>query len=192
MIKPKDYDNVEAATFGEASGAQLTPGGHGVEIKKAEIEKTDWGDRMNIYFDIHEGGEFDGYYAKKYETQKKFNSDAKWRGVFRQPIYTKDNTTSPYFKGLIKAVEESNKSYRWNWDEATLKGKALGLVFREKEFKANDGSILTTVEPAWACDFYSADAMPVPKKKCLTPEQKGFIPAPEEKTPFDNNDKLPF
>ena len=44
------------------------------------------------------------------------------------------------FKGFIKAVEESNPGYVWNWDESTLKGKKVGLILQEEEYVPTGGT----------------------------------------------------
>lgn len=129
---------------------RLAPGGYICEIISAKEERSGSGrDMLVIAFDIHEGNR-KGYYKTEFDGRKsRFGGDTKWPGVYRQ--LTTDNAGGPsaYFKGLMDAIEGSNPGYKWNWDEFTLKGKRIGFVFREEEYIKNDGSIGTTVRPAW-------------------------------------------
>lgn len=204
MNKPLDYDRAQAATYGDAGQQEpVSPGGHGVEILKAETGKDSYGDYLLLSFDIKEGSEYDDFFRKKYsrqldfartQTEKKYG-DPTWQGTFRQYIYEKDGTTNKFFKGLITSIEKSNPPYKFNWDESTLKKKRLGLVFREEEFIGrNDQQKHTTVRAAWACDWDSFPDMPVPaikklKEKPLSsfygPDEQNLVPAPEEKLPWD-------
>ena len=193
MIKPRDYDNVQASTYGDAELNAPVPGGHGVTILKAETGKDDYGDKLVLYFDIKEGSESDGYYKAKYERAKSYGDDAKWQGIFNQYIFTKDGQTNPFFKGLISSIEKSNPGYTWSWQEEMLKGKKLGLIFREEKFYGKkDGLLHSVVRPAWACDWDSYEAIPAPKPK-EPKEPKNTAPLFEtEMTPNDDDDDLPF
>ena len=168
MIKPRDYDQAESRSSGSVSQGMIPAGGHGAVIHKAEVKKDEFGERMFLYFDIQEGSEWDNYYSKKYAREGQFSANPQWKGVFRQAVYKKDSDeTNPYFKGMVSAIEDSNNGFRWNFDELTLKGKKVGIVFREKEFKGTDGAVHTTSEPLYCCDIKNYDSMPIPKKKEL-------------------------
>ena len=39
----------------------------------------------------------------------------------------------------MEAFEDSNGSYRWNWDEQTLKGKRIGGLFNLREYQDRNG-----------------------------------------------------
>ena len=194
MIKPRDYDSAEARTSFAEDIPQPTPGGHGCIIYKAETVRDDYGEKMVLSIDIHENGEFDDYYKKRYNRALSFDKSAKWPGLYRQPILTKDGATSPFFKGLITSIENSNSGYRWNWDENSLKGKKVGMVFRPEQYKGKtDGAIHTTVRPAFACDYDSVDAMPVPKMKPYVEKKTSSSLFPEtQMTPADSDPDLPF
>ena len=191
MIKPRDYDQVDAKTTSAGLGIPAPEaGGHGCVILKADIEKNEYGEKLVLYFDINEGSESDRYYRKLFDYKKGYDPQTKWPGVFRQPIYTKDGTTSPYFKGLITAIEESNPGYTFNFDERLLANKKVGLVFRDEEYIGKmDGNVHTAVRAAWACKYQDADAMPAPKKKLVNQnaapaQSQQMTEAPEEELPF--------
>jgi hypothetical protein len=135
MNKPQGFD--EALTFtGDFETIEL--GGHVCVIKGAKVETTQSGKEiLKIQLDIAEGENKD-FYNRQYSKRKELNPDAKWGGVYSQLT---EGKSLPFFKGFIAAVENSNKGYKWNWDEATLKGKLFGGVFGEEEYISNDGTV---------------------------------------------------
>ena len=38
---------------------------------------------------------------------------------------------------MITCIEESNEGYEWNWDEKTLKGKKIGVLFGREQYMMN-------------------------------------------------------
>lgn len=186
-----DYDSARA--YGGSGAPYLTPGGHICRILGARQEKAKSGaDMIVIAFDISEGGEFDGYFAKRHERSKDFNADAKWPGIFRTSIMTRDGKTNSYFKGLIVAVEESNTGYSFkaaNFDESTLKGKMVGFNFGIEEYMGRDGSIRETVRASWAVSVSRVlEGIEPPKRKTYNPpagSAEGFTEV-HEKLPWDD------
>ena len=92
-----------------------------------------------ISFDIAEGDQKD-FYANQYRSQTQ--EDKKWKGVYR--VYCpkddgspEDARTQSNFKALMDAIEESNPGYHWDWNEAGLKGKIVGCLFRLEEYDFN-------------------------------------------------------
>lgn len=164
-MKPlNDWNPTNAAT-GSAKPKKLTAGGHIVEILKAvESANSNGLPALDIYFDIKEGSEYDKNFMSLYEHQKRFNADAKYKGIYHQGMTDEQGNTNPFFKGLITCVEESNAGYKWTWDEKTLKGKKLGIIFREEEYSFN-GYTGTSVKPFRVCKAQDALAQPVPAMK---------------------------
>lgn len=190
MIKPlSDWATTEAATTTLTNTMTLTAGGHIVTILKAESAVSNKGIPMlNVYYDIKEGSEFDGFYMTQYNNRKKFNPDAAYKGIYRQQMTDEQGNTNKFFKGLITAIEDSNPGYKWDWNELTLKGKKLGMVFREEAYSYN-GKTGYTVKPMYVCKASDAPAMPVPPRKELA-----TVPAPisaPDLTPADD-EPLPF
>lgn len=188
---PNDFK--DALPYDGSNGPTLTVGGHCCRIRGAKQETARTGTQMlSVAFDIFEGGEFDGYYGARYDRNVKYNSEAKWPGVFRTPITTKDGETSRYFKGLITAIEKSNAGFAFNGDENTLKGKMVGFNFGEEEYLSRDGEIRTSVKPFYAVSVGRVrDGIEPPAKKLYQPKPgdelkaKGF-------TEVDNVPDLPF
>jgi hypothetical protein len=83
-------------------------------------------------------GEFKGFFDNDFKANT--NANKKWKGVLRQFIpkddgSEKDEWTKSSFKGMVTAFEKSNPGYQWNWDEASLSGKVVGILFRNEEWE---------------------------------------------------------
>lgn len=172
----------------------LPAGGYVAKILNAEEKRYDWGDVLLISFDISEG-ERTGFFNKDY--QENANEDKKWRGTYRLPIpkddgSERDDWTKNTFGGAMWAIEESNLGYAWSWDEKTLKGKTVGVLFRNKEWEMNGNTGWTTE----CCKLESADDIRngkfrMPKDKPLKNKQSNasdFVPNVE----VDDGEKLPW
>lgn len=172
----------------------LPAGGYVAKILNAEEKRYDWGDVLLISFDISEG-EHSGFFNKDY--QENTNEDKKWRGTYRLNIpkddgSEKDGWTKNAFGGAMWAIEESNQGYTWNWDEKSLKGKTVGVLFRNKEWEMNGNTGWTTE----CCKLESADDIRngkfrMPKDKPLKNKQSNasdFVPNVE----VDDGEKLPW
>lgn len=125
---------------------QLPVGGYVCSILSAKVESFDWGSKLNIAFDVAEG-EYAGIFQRDY--QNNTNENKKWRGVFKLNLPKDDGTeqdawTKRKFGNTIWAIEQSNPGYVWNWDEKSLKGKKIGLIFRNEEWSMEGRSGWTT------------------------------------------------
>lgn len=123
----KDLSNVQAA--GEYT--KLQPGGYICNITK--VEDFPQKEYLKIEYDIAEG-KFK-YYFK--ELSEKFSF---WGGSFIRSY--KDNAL-PFFKAFITAVENSNRGYKFDYNENKLFGKYIGLVLGEEEYVSKDGEVKT-------------------------------------------------
>ena len=134
-----NYDTTQTIS----ARAQLPVGAYICQILKAEEKvysssKGEW-HKLEVSFDISEG-EHKDFYANDYRAQS--GEDKKWKGVLRMNIPTDDGSeadgwTKRSFKTNILAIEESNNGYHWDWNEAQLKGKTIGIVFRSEEWEYN-------------------------------------------------------
>lgn len=135
-MKPfNDYEKVQA--FSDLH--QLPAGGYIARIMGAEEVNYENYSKLLISVDIAEG-EYKDYFTIQYRSNT--SVDRKWKGVVRLSIPTDDGsdadmTTKRIFKGCMDAVEDSNSGYNWDWNEAGLKGKTVGLLVRLKEWEYN-------------------------------------------------------
>lgn len=164
--KPNNWENVQA--FAERQ--KLPVGAYVCKIRSAVVKNDGYGDQLCILFDI-EDGEYAGYYAADYKANQR--EDKKWKGVLRYWLpkddgSEKDEWTKSSFKGLIASIENSNKRYTWDWDERSLAGKEIGIIFRneEWEFKGKTG---WTARPfrATSVDSVADCSYTIPKDKPL-------------------------
>ena len=142
-MKPiNNWENVKAVGGFEA----LPAGGCVCEIKKAteKPNKNSAGTHLELMIDIAEG-EYAGFYERDY----KANTAAEkfWRGIIRQNVPVegseKYEMQCRFFKRFISDVEDSNSGYHWTWDENTLKGKKIGVIFRAHEKESKTGNVYT-------------------------------------------------
>ncbi len=153
MKKFNGYDETQAYRGFE----KLPVGGYIVKIQNVRFMEGKNGnsDMITLAFDVTEG-EYKDYFKKQFESQT--TEDKKWKGTFT--IYCpkddgseKDGWTKRSFKTIMEDIEASNPGYVWNWDENTLKGKNLGIIFGEvndvidgKEIKYNKAKKTSSVE----------------------------------------------
>ncbi len=155
--------------------AELPAGGYICKIMGAEVKNFtsqitgETFEKLEVSIDIAEG-EFAGYYADNYRAQ---TEPKKWKGVISYYIpkddgSEKDEWSKKSLKGLTDAVETSNIGYKWEWDESTLKGKKIGVIFRREEWAYN-GKTGWRTAPFKAIDSTNAatGAFRMPKDKPL-------------------------
>lgn len=193
IAKPMDWDSAQAYT---GDGEKMTPGGHVVRIMAMRQEMSRNNKPMIVVaFDIEEGSELDGFYKRQHDARKGYNAAAKWTGVIRYMLYARDGmSTNGFFKGFIDAVEKSNPGYCWNWDERSLAGKKVGMIFGEEEYKdLQNGVVRVTVKAQQARSVQAVlDGVPVPPiKKLPMSDTNGYAPAASGFTQVED-DELPF
>ena len=134
MIKrPNDWNEVKEYS----DRPRLHLGAYVCKVKQAAVQNNGYGDQLCILFDIAEG-DFKGYYKDEFDGNTQANK--KWKGVLRQWLpkddgSEKDKKTKRAFKSFISAVEKSNPGFQFNWDENSLKGKCVGVLFRNEEWE---------------------------------------------------------
>lgn len=147
----------------------LPAGGYVAKILNAKVEEYSWGEVLVISFDIAEG-EYKDFFSKQYKENTR--EDKKWKGNFRLTVPQESNqyfdSQKRTFGNAIWAIEESNPGYHWDWNEAALKGKMVGVLFRDREWEIEGRTGMTT--EAW--NFLSVDDartknFKIPKPKML-------------------------
>lgn len=117
------------------AGEPLPVGGYVAKIMNAEVKEYYWGDVLVISFDIAEG-EYKDFFANQYKANT--NEDKKWKGNFRINVPQEGNQwydrQKRTFGNAIACIEDSNSGYHWDWDEEKLKGKLVGVLYRNYEY----------------------------------------------------------
>lgn len=161
---------------------QLPVGGYVAKILNAEEIAYDWGNVLLISFDILEGP-FAGFFKKDFDGQT--GEDRRWRGTYRLNVpkddgSEKDGWTKRTFNNAIYCIEDGNPDYHWNWDETTLKGKTVGILFRNEEWEYNGNTGWSTRACALACVGDIKDGkFKMPKDKPLKNKQNSTPAIPE-------------
>ena len=191
--KPPGYDEAEIRIGGEFE--QLPPGAYKCVIKRAEEVTSKTGKQMLVLeLDIAEG-EYEGYFERTYNDRNKQFGTATWQGIYRQLT---EGTSLPYFKGMINEIEQSNKPYKFDWDEKSLTGKRIGGVFRREQFMGQDGTPKFAIRCQFLCDISRVSEKARPADKLL---DNSVPPAPTYSTSYEsapkfeeigNDDDLPF
>ena len=132
----------------------LPAGGYVAKILNAKVEEYSWGEVLVISFDVADG-EYKDFFSKQYKENTR--EDKKWKGNFRLTVPQESNqyfdSQKRTFGNAIWAIEESNPSFRWAWDENALKGKMVGVLFRNYEYDV-DGRQGWSTE---CCTFVSVE-----------------------------------
>lgn len=131
--KPQNWESVQAFT----ENTPLPVDAYVCKVNGVRVEDNSYGSVLVIAFDIVEG-EQAGYYRKQFDANT--NANKKWRGTFRQWLprndgSEKDETTKRMLKGMVTSFEQSNIGYQWNWNETSLIGKTVGILYREEEYE---------------------------------------------------------
>lgn len=146
MEKPKNWDNVEASKeFGDYESLKL--GGHEVIIKKAYeyTGMTSGNTSLKIEVDIAGNDEQKGFYQKQYDNNT--SKDKKWsNGAIKYVSLKEDEKCVAMFKGFITTLENSNKNFKWDFDESKLVGLKLVGVFGLEEYKNEKGEVKTATK----------------------------------------------
>ena len=176
------------------SGELLPAGGYVAKIMNAEVKEYSWGEVLVISFDIAEG-EYKDFFATQY--RENTNEDKKWKGNFRLTVPQEGNQyfeiQKKTFGNCFACIEESNSGYHWNWNETELKGKIVGVLFRNKEWEM-DGNTGWTTE---CCTFTTADDVrngkfKMPKDKPLKNKTAPTNPVPANFEEIADDEDLPF
>ena len=173
---------------------QLPAGGYVCQILSAKVESGEWGDTLVIAHDVCEG-EYAGIFKRDYDNNTMDNK--KWRGTFRLKLPKDDGTEQDAWKKkkfntFIWAIEQSNPGFTWDWDEKKLKGKGVGLIYRNEEWAMNGRSGWTTKAAASdSVENIRAGKFRQLKDKPL-PESRKAAVAPTFMDLDDNDESLPF
>lgn len=179
-MKHIDWNNVQSAENFTSPG----PGGYICGILGAEDEAKD--ERIRCQYDIIEG-DFKNYYRDRLSRRPDWNLPSFIKSYKEKAL--------GFFKKFLEAVEASNPGYKFDDDERKLRGKKIGLVLGEEEYRKQDGSIGVTLR---VVDFLpiadiKAGKFEVPKRKTLASEPS--YAAPVNTSDFEeitDDEDLPF
>lgn len=179
---------------------KLPAGGYVARIMDAREQEYSWGSVLLISFDIAEG-EHKDFFANDYRGQQQ--EDKKWRGTYRLRVPKDDGSeqdawSKRSFCNAMWAVEASNSGYHWDWNESGLKGKLVGVLFRNKEWEMNGNTGWTTE----CCSLVDVESIrenrfTMPKDKPLKQHSVSSAPVSSpsagfEEVAIESDDDMPF
>lgn len=169
-------------------------GGHICVIKGVRDERTKAGGKMLVIaFDFSQNDRQHGYYESLFQSDKKKNADAKWRGTMYQN-YGSENS-NPYFKSMLGRIMESNTGYQWDWDEKGLKGKLFGGVMGREEYVNDKGESKFATKCMQIRAVQGIEEVPVPEDKLIKKDishSSGFTLDQASHDLQIDDDDLPF
>lgn len=176
---------------------RLPAGAYEVEIIRAE----DSDKALCLLFDIR-GGEFDGYFKKKFADDRKSAAvtEPKFKGVYRlwYPNGSEwDDSKKRRMKTALKLITEENNlriDFTHEWDGAALKGAKIGMIFQDRQWEYQ-GKTGWTAQPYGLISLGNlrAGEFEIPKPKPLgvaaqsASDSFGYSDAPDL-----TDDDLPF
>lgn len=198
ITKPQNWENVQAMS----DRVKLPLGAYVCKVLKATVETNQYGEQLLLGFDIVEG-EYKDFYRKEFNANP--NQDKKWKGILRLWLPKnngdeKDEITKRILKGMVTAFEKTNPGYTFNWDEQSLVGKTVGILFRNEEWEYN-GKSGWTVKPfrAMSADTVRSGDYTLPKDKPLANKASmgdandtAFIDQQTGYAQVNADDELPF
>lgn len=189
--KPNNWNEVQEYTDRQ----KLPLGAYVCKVKQCKVVDNDFGSQLAILFDISEG-EYAGYFQKDYAGNTA--QDKKWRGLLRVWLPKDDGSendemTKRSFKGMTTSFEKSNPGYQWDWNENSLVGKTVGILFRNEEWEYN-GKSGWAVRPfrAISADTVRNDEYTLPKDKPLKNKQTAATANPNNGYTEVEDEDLPF
>lgn len=166
----KGYEDAKKNADYQGIG-KLPAGAYICTIKNVKYEEgTDSKNAaIAIMFDIAEG-EYKEFFQKQFEANT--NEDKKFKGSTRIWVPSddgseKDGWTKNSFAKWMKAFEDSNSKFTWNWDETKLKGLSVGIVFGETGTVIDSRDVVYT-EPRFACAVELVKNGKAPKAKFVS------------------------
>ena len=197
--KPNNWNEVTEMT----ERPKLPLGAYVCKIVKAAVETNSYGDQLIVGFDIAEG-DYANFYRKDFDSNTAQNK--KWRGQLRLWLpkddgSDKDEITKRVLKGFVSSVEKSNLGYQFDWNEASLAGKMVGILFRNEEYDF-EGKHGWAVRPfrALSCASVREGSFTLPNDKPLNPLSNTSTATMPDPVPQYNpnnfvqvdDDELPF
>ena len=137
----------------------------GYIIKILAVDDVPEKEYLKIFFDINDG-EKKGFFQKAFKEDTR--AEKKWpnAGSF---IRSYKEKALPMFKGFTNAIENSNKGYKWNFDEKSLVNKIVGVVIGEEQYLNQKGQVRTRtyVSAVRSVDTIKKGEFTVPELKKL-------------------------
>lgn len=154
MINLTGYNDVKASDEDVKRLPNLPCGEYVCKIIGAKNETIKGKDgknyeMMSVAIDIAEG-RYKDYFAEKLKLDQEYYDMPKWKAVLRFFVINKfSGKVDKKFKKFLEDVAASNENFKVEgekFDEKSLRGKKVGVVFEENVFE-KDGRQLSFIAP---------------------------------------------
>ena len=174
----------------------LPAGCYVAAIKSAKVEGTEPDQTLKIAVDVIEG-DYAGFYTRQFEQasgQLNLQYEVKYKGVLALQIPNPANTKRTHpewdtkaFNNAMWCIEQSNPGYHWDWNEAGLKNKLVGINVREGTY---NGSTYTKIGRFEVVNDVR-EGICKPMKPLAERTTAGTVPTLADATPVEDVE-LPF
>ena len=140
IINFPNFDSTPSLQDGEFQ--KLPAGGYVCIITGADVTTSQKGSKQLVLEVEIAEGDFAGYFKKD-----------KYKPQYYKTIFTKEGKFSPYLKGVLMNIENSNSDFKAaaSLNTNDLVGKKIGMVFRDEE-REYKGNIYTDAKPPKTVD----------------------------------------
>lgn len=161
MKKIVNFDKVEASTGFKNN--RIPAGGYVVAC--TAVEDVPDKEYLRVQFDVCEG-EHKLFFKKVYDADTR---ETKYWPKGGGMIRSYKQSAVAMFKGFTTAVEESNKGFKWDFDEKKLINKKFGVVIGDEEYLGNNGKVYVRnyVQAVRSVDMIHNGNFTVPELKKL-------------------------
>lgn len=196
----KPFADFKAEYTEQKKSKPLPAGAYVGKVLGAKLENGNFGEKIVMQLDVTEG-EYTNFFRKAWDDSANSSYGQKWKGTYRLSVPKDDGSEQDAgrkrgFSSAMGAFEKSNPGYKWDWNEQSLKGKAIGFTVRDREYDVNGYQGMTT-EIAFLCpvNLVRDGKVDTPKAKMLDGSNKpknGSNDVPAGFVDVTENDELPF
>lgn len=166
LKKPENYDNIQV-------NEDFTPiqlGGHkGIIMGVEEYTSPVSGNTsLKVSVDTAKDDVQPNYFTEQYKNDTR--DEKKWSNSAIKFVSLKeDDNCIKMLKSFIKAVENSNSGFTYDWNKEIdqLKGKSVGLVFALEEYQNQQGEVKNIAKLNQFRSLDKIDNVKIPKVKLL-------------------------
>ena len=166
IAKPKAYDEININEDFE----RLELGGHKGIIIKAEEYTSDFSGKksLKVYVDTASDDKQPEYFKKQYENDTRIDRKYPNGAIKYVPLGEEENQIK-MLKSFLTCVENSNTNYTYDWNKEVdqLKGKKIGIVFGQEEYRSQDGTTKLATKLNQFRSIDKIDNIKIPKVKLL-------------------------
>lgn len=192
MRKPSNYKNINSNIRGYE---KLDIGGHECIVVKAEQKISKSGTEMLVvHLDTAPTDKQPNFYKRRFDADTR--AERKWGCVvtfFDDGQEFNDQKSVNFVSAICEANGLDEDTFDWEKIDKIVQGKRVCAVFREEEYKKNDGTIGVAIKPFVfkAMEELKNGNIKIPKKKELQSNKNSNDIFGDNLTPV-HDEEMPF